>query len=354
MRWDPPMHHDPPAYMVEPKAPPADKESDLKDPVWRTSIVAPRDMTQPSAVALLFESGDGSDCKLYIPPTSFPLIELVNPPTSLSRFNNLQIVAKDTSAPSEIQAAEIWVIPKTSALPPNAASVLVKLWVSILPERLLPISIWRIYDSSPGSGSLPAGIPSNNAILARIKEIFEQTGIKPYLDGGSDTPIDVAYDSDAPKGQLNASAQVDSDWSDEERNIASRPAFAGKKVRIFIVNEGTAPGATAYAKANKRATFIYASPYGSDTEALKTTCAHEVAHILGLTSRNKTVGFKDSHEHGAFPEGTFDRGAGIHLQLSVSALMETGMGGGRRWLRHEDWRIGNNEARTIIARPPVQ
>ena len=61
--------------------------------------------------------------------------------------------------------------------------------------------------------------------------------------------------------------------------------------------------------------------------SMKRSLAHEFGHYLGLSLKNSDF---DYHDGGPYPNGTI-------------ALMKAGDPG--RWMRHEDWRKANEQAK---------
>ena len=367
--WDPPMDGDPPPGTVpDPRVPDMSK----KPVEWWTSVPAPAIATQPIVIAVVFGSAtEAQSCELYIPkadgnaasnkPNSADLISIPN--TALTaRRTPLKITAKASQAPSKPQEAEVWVIPKGTTFPANSdparSKILALLKVYVLPALRLPVSIWRVKDDASPTTALPAGIPSNADIITVLKDVFLQAGIEPYLDGGSDTPVSVRYDTKPKLGELLYTSSA-SALSEEENLIASNSAFAGKKLRIFLVNAGTKTSdLNGYSKPPRRTAFVYAGNFtGGDPSMvdLKYTCAHEIGHILGLSTRNATSMDPSTytHESGRLPRViVYNDQAEYQWHAAPTGLMQpygTSAATQRRWLRHEDWKRASETAKQIIS-----
>jgi hypothetical protein len=272
--------------------------------------------------------------------------------------------------------AEVWIIPKGATPPsvdPPRSEILALLKVLILPMRKLPVSIWRIQDGASTDTTLPPGIPSNAEILAVLRDVFRQAGIEPYLDGGSDTPVDIHYDIyGTPDGKLQQG--YGGGLSVEEKKIYASQQFAGEKIRIFVVKDGNNPiEPAAYTNKPSRAAFVMARAFtlqGTEGQPramnqLPYTCAHELGHILQLSTRKGTrmirgpggtlipdpVSF--THDFGPIP--TWIRYGGPSGVDELGPVQTDGLmtptGAApslRKWLRHEDWLKSNSAAREII------
>ena len=318
-------------------------------------------------LAIVFRSqSDAESCELYVPDASKPFIDV---PTmaAVSTWRAMTISGKSSQAPT-IETPEVWVLPRgrKAKLPaPTEKDCVGRLKVMAMPARTIKVGIWR-------AAGLPEGVPTDKQIIDKMIEIYKQACIS-VVQTHSGTLASTDWDADgdgffSPYG------------SDRNPFLANTTMVAKLNIAILPkVREnlnGIALGA------NRAAVFAGSfKPPRQDMTDLPYTCAHEVGHMLTISTRKtKPNGLDQGIGHDGTGNDSVDRpgaGEGIYPDLmwttdtdqllidgrvatpgfykNYKAAMETATnfwepslmrpgGGKRNWLRHEDWKQANEKA----------
>jgi len=362
-----------------------DKRWDGQGAGWTENIDLPQKETWLSvsrggafyrneAAVIVFGSQTTADkCELYIPPASQAFIELV-PTAALSAFTHIKIEGKP-SLENRIETGELWVLPKgrkNKQPAPTAKDCIDRLKVMAMPARTIPIGIWR-------AQGLPADIPGDADIVARLNESYRQACIAFVLDAANSGAL--------LPGDWDANGDNIYDYNTEQTKLGTCPKLTAQMNLVVL------PKASILANGQKVTGKVAALFNDSFRTAhqnindLPFTCAHEVGHLLGVSTRNspeRPIGNgerDDGKQHDGTGEIDSDRGmypsyvwtldtGQLLLNRHVASpgyytdeitdrnydvasenaeergelsIMRPG-GGQRRWLRHEDWRRANENA----------
>ena len=240
----------------------------------------------------------------------------------------------------------------------NTALVCECLNVMALSKRgPIGVGIYRVWDSRSPATALPTNILSDAEIVAAMNERFAQAQITFEVDGSSGT-YDVQYDNlQAPYTSSNGwTAGSDGMVQAEElSSITANAASWTAALKLIILRANgdpvnmhrDPPYSTMLIEGFQSSTpfnhvVMFTEPY---VRPLAQVIPHEFGHTLGLAYYNDDGGF---HDLGAWPEGS-------------EKLMRPGVPSGSvqnptfpefgRWLRHEDWRQSNDEARFYTNTP---
>ena len=240
----------------------------------------------------------------------------------------------------------------------NTTSVCECLNVMVLPKRgPIGVGIYRVWDSRSPVTALPTNILSDVEIVAAMNERFAQAQITFEVDGSSGT-YDVPYDNLQPPYTTTNGWTAGSDGMVQAEELSSITANASSwtaalKLIILRANGDPvnmhrgSPYSPLLIEGFQSSTpfthvVMFTEPY---VRPLVQVIPHEFGHTLGLAYYNDDGGY---HDLGAWPEGS-------------EKLMRPGVPSGSvenptfpefgRWLRHEDWRQSNDEARFYIDTP---
>lgn len=113
-------------------------------------------------------------------------------------------------------------------------TALAKLQILILPVRLIPVGIYRIYDSESEADTYLAPTESNAAIIERLNSVFRQACLEFYdaTDPDMPDPFDNRYDVDQEQGSF------DHDSEDETTPIRDQFTTMQTQIKIVIPNKG--------------------------------------------------------------------------------------------------------------------
>ena len=197
---------------------------------------------------------------------------------------------------------------------PNAAKSKYQLDVDLLPVRKIILGIYFVQDT-PTSGELqiPANFKNASTIIRRLNEIFRQACVEFELAADSGVN-EVAYD-------INNNHKLDlpplfSGGSQLEYNaiFLPDPFRLIPKLNLLIVRDIDVPGKDAIGVTpEERASIIHPNRSVVETKAFEgengnaddlekfyTTCAHEIGHALGLSTRDDPQNGL-YHDLGQFP-----------------------------------------------------
>jgi hypothetical protein len=304
---------------------------------------------------------DAANCELYVPADSTDYITLSyspvtepSPGATLAIKNQLTITGKDPAAADKLgkHRAEVWVIPKGSIASngePNQRA-LAKLMIWVLPARQIRVGIYRISDSNsvdtalPPPGSGPFDMPSDAKIIEVLQQIYRQACISVSQDTqNSATVNNVAYDEDLD-GRLAYRVQPPS----REETILFGPGRFTAKINLIIVGKTARYRRPSRYQANHiqqnfALIFVenFADGSGFYLSDLRYTCAHELGHILNLSTRSAVPSRPPPTEPGE--RARHDNWPTPFDPYGTQAVMRPGAGV-RQWIRHEDWEAANDAA----------
>ncbi len=332
----------------------ADPEGGADDPrkhfAWASVATSGAAQTN-DAVELAMETGPAH--KLVVPANFGSVLELVSPlpGTPLGKLTALVFKGKNVSPPltkpidAQIELRSI------------AGNQLVgKLNVMIMPERKVDLGIYHLKDAL---GDLPETTPTKESILAKLNEIYKQTGITFVLNTGptGSRAIDLGYNTEEPFGKLT----INNPSNAEYKKIFGPPRHTelGGKLKLFIARGlhrskdgkkllGFCPDLASvgmpFSPDNQVIVFLN---HADELDEWFCVVAHEIGHALYLASRNgydpaseTTRTDQLTHDWGPWPANMFyeqDNYVGFGLMYWASSDKKP-------WLRHEDWKKANNAA----------
>jgi hypothetical protein len=206
--------------------------------------------------------------------------------------------------------------------------------VLVLPERTVPIGIYRVTD--PGSpATSPVEGPTDSEVINTLNDIYKQAGVKFSVQASGNRSV--SYDS-------NSDGRVQHDEEASELgSIATALASEPGAVKVILVRESgipypTDPSTHVRAVSANNFSFLFVKTIVDNGGDIAFIEAHEMGHVLDLPAANR-----DSSEHdvGPAPTGT-GRLMGSGSRDPISGILPASPAG--RWLPHEDWLRANVEA----------
>lgn len=296
-------------------------------------------------IRVVFESdAHAQNFKLVVPTNSQDLIT-VSPPsgTALTAAETLlTITGKNPTPVDQRRRAEIQIKSKSG-------NALVRtLNVDLLPVRKIKLGIYFVSDYPMGGSEIPVAFQKAGEIIGRLNDVFKQACVE--FEIGQTGIRDIYFDKNQD-GALEGS-RFSSEWT----AIASE-SFSDKlnllivrKISNRIGDFGVCPSDDHPDRVVvETKEFEGGSP--DDFELFLMTCAHEIGHALGLSTRNRDPVFPHigSHDSGAFPSAEYYLdGSRVTDPSSTAPKMNGALmrkaKGKWRWIRQEDWKEANDNA----------
>ena|GEM_PF-5147193 len=329
---------------------------DTHQPEWWTKVArAPGSALTPnvnSNIRVVFKSAAAaSNYRIVVPESSRALIDVSPSPTaSLGQETLLTITGKDPVPLDQRRQARIQIKAKKGNADVRTLDV------DLLPVRKIKIGVYFVKGWSASNSDIPEAFKIAGTIVDRLNEIFQQACVE----------FELGHTGDLISGfDLNGDDALDCGQFSVEKNTLLLPQNTTLPDRLNllivrnILDDFGSVGVTPTIENPDRSIVesLYFETAGSDgIELFLTTCAHEIGHALGLSTRNRSLSEGSSnfrHDSGAYPsayyhlDGTRVNDPGSAMPRMDGALMKQ-RGGKWRWMRHQDWKKANDNAEHYV------
>jgi hypothetical protein len=222
----------------------------------------------------------------------------------------------------------------------DTGEVVAKLHVMALPQRTIPIGIYRVGDSRPnpagtGPRAAPPVVPSTGDIETELNQRLGQCGLLFTISADSRPLANIAFDDDSD-GAVDGG---------ELATLDDLPDTLNSRLCILLVEKSGEttdphgfPRGIGTSDEQHKGCIIFVQNSGGDAASIAT---HETGHLLNLSMygpEQDPPGLWNlrKHDPGPFPAGT-------------EGLMQQGTGSNHpgSWLGHKDWRAANETTKAI-------
>jgi hypothetical protein len=344
---------------------PSNQFSTLK-PEWWASVGGSGALSTSTNVKIVFpDSTIAGMCHLTVTSGASAIVSAKDGSGNDMLANNSHFAGKETTLSISGTNATGNIIPASLQLAGLSGTNLPILHVDVLPTRNIKLGIYYVTDTnSIGTSNnplteLPNGVPDINTIISNLNLIYQQAGIT-FTSGASSGAKPVPYDSGT---NGNHDGYLDT-FNASNSECSAVNSVAQEKLNVIIVGKlkriGNAPAnniAGVY-PGSGNIVYIFAQKLVDsstpmnimDPFLVSEDIAHEIGHALGLSTRtdstashNTDASTASKHDPGPFPIFT---SSVSHIQVTnLKALMFWQLDiNNHYWMRHEDWRTGNQNA----------
>ena len=283
---------------------------------------------------------------LSVPSPAWPLLEIVVPsayaayislsehalPLADGRFKITGI------APTGPAGAEI-----VLRLKSDPTKVFATMKVRVFEKRIVPVTIYRIYDSRNQQTEFSSGI-TNAQIIAGLNSTYLNQGNIHFAENGASNTYDIRYDkSQSVHVELPVTYFINGKFPESNSRTVLNLVKKGQYGHpiparlLIIVARNIYDANTLGFTPVKNPSSVHRGCFIGSGVDLNVT-PHEAGHALELA--DKAVGQGESHDHGLWPKSFASDPRLMRWGLMYDAVSLQTI----PWLRQEDWTKSNTEA----------